>query len=125
MWKRFSVNARAAVTILVCFGFLVGASHAAFGQTQAKPSSTTGSLRLPHIPNPIDVIGNGAKKVTNAIGSLVPGHKQEKTPSRYYPPQGSGKVPEKKGLFGWMKPKTEPKKSESVCDWIGREPLLP
>jgi len=125
MWQRFSVNPKAAFMVFAWFGLVMIASDAAAGQTQAKPASSTSSLRLPHIPNPIEVIGSGAKKVTNAVGSLLPGKKQEATSSRYYPPQGSKKAPEKKGLLGWMKPKTEPKKSESVCDWIGKEPLLP
>jgi hypothetical protein len=122
---RFIVNRLTIVPFVLTLALLVTGPGRVLAQTQSKSSSPTSKLHLPHIPNPLDVISSGAKKVTNTVGSLIPGKKQEKTVSRYYPPQGSKKAPEKKGFFDWLKPKSEPKKSETVCDWIGKEPLLP
>lgn len=82
-------------------------------------------LELPHIPNPFEAIGNGVKKVTNGVVSMVTPKKSAPEPSHYYPPQGSKKTTEKKSLFGWLKPAEKPKKTETVNDWLGKEPLLP
>lgn len=125
MGHRFIVSPLSIVGFAVTFTLLAAQPGRVLGQTNSKSSSLTSKLHLPHIPNPIDVLSSGAKKVTDGVSSLLPSKKQECPPSRYYPPQGSKKPQEKKSLFGWMKPKSEPKKSESVSDWIGKEPLLP
>lgn len=83
-------------------------------------------LELPHIPNPFEAIGKGVKKVADGVASLVTPKKSEPEPSHYYPPQGSKKqTAEKKSLFGWLKPAAKPKKTETISDWLGKEPLLP
>jgi len=110
---------------LALVAVLANPCQRAFAQTQAKSSSSKSSLHLPHLPNPITALENGAKKVASAVGSLIPGKQQSTSSTRYYPPEGSKKKTEKKGLFSWLAPKPEPKKSDTVCDWIGREPLLP
>lgn len=125
MKVRPIANPMTFVSIAVTFALLATVPNRALGETQSKSPSITNKLHLPHIPNPLNALSSGAKKVTSTVGSLLPGKKQETTVSRYYPPQGSKKAPEKKGLFDWMKPKSQPKKSETVCDWIGKEPLLP
>ncbi len=124
---RYSAMKRMTFVLFVAFvAMLMNLCDNAFAEAQAKTSPGKSSLHLPHLPNPITVLENGAKKVTGAVASLIPAKQQSTPSSRYYPPQGSKKKTEKKGFFSWLAPKPEPKKSaDSVCDWIGREPLLP
>lgn len=125
MNTRFTVYRMTIVPFALALALLVTGPGRLLAQTPSKSSSPTSKLHLPHIPNPLDTIISGVKKASDTVGSLFLGKKQEKTVSRYYPPQGSKKTPEKKGLFDWLKPTSEPKKSETVYDWIGKEPLLP
>jgi len=113
------------IGLVGCLVSLAGMAWAATSAPSSQPASSSG-LSLPKLPNPFAAIGQGLKKVGDGLASLVPHKSSPPQRSQFYPPGAVKKQEEKKSFFDRLfKPKEQPKKIDSVYDWMGQEQVLP
>jgi hypothetical protein len=97
--------------------------------TKSLKSATTRTAKKP--PSTLDKIGAGTKNVFDRAGQTLglkkPAPKkislQYARPKSYNSPESKREEP-KSGLFSWMQPE-EPKKHETVTDWMSNPRLDP
>ncbi|GIX02036.1 MAG: hypothetical protein KatS3mg112_0973 [Thermogutta sp.] len=105
----------------VASGDNVGSEFGAF-----QPVDELFWAESPQVAQSICVIGQGLKKIGDGLASLVPHKSSPPERSQFYPPGAVKKQEEKKSFFDRLfKPKEQPKKIESVYDWMGQEQVLP
>ncbi|GEM_PF-1213483 len=114
----------------VAVGLLLTATWAgtarAWPISKPQPSESSG-FAIPKIPNPFEALASGARKAADGIKGLFNGHKDEPQTTGYYNPNGPhDKKPAKQesSFFGLFK-KKEPKRVETVSDWMALEPVRP
>ena len=111
--------------LIACLVSLPATTWAASSGPSSQSTNSSG-LSLPKLPNPFAVIGQGLKKIGDGLASLVPHKSSPPERSQFYPPGAVKKQEEKKSFFDRLfKPKEQPKKIESVYDWMGQEQVLP
>ncbi|MGB9687399.1 hypothetical protein [Thermogutta sp.] len=111
--------------LIICVVSLPARMWAASPGPSGQSGSSSG-LSFPKLPNPFVAIGQGLKKIGDGLASLVPHKSSPPERSQFYPPGAVKKQEEKKSFFDRLfKPKEQPKKIESVYDWMGQEQVLP